>query len=80
MDSTLAERYGMDATDQEMMSLSYKILQKYQNRDKTIQNKVNYVMLNTQYFCDSWSHNIELATHNGKIHITKILRKNVIDW
>ena len=47
MGYTLAERYRMDDTDQEMMPLSYQILQKYQNRDKILQNKVNTIMLKT---------------------------------
>ena len=40
----------MDATDQEMMLISYKILQKYQNKDKTVQNKVNTVCLKHSTF------------------------------
>ena len=39
-DYTLAEHYGMDATDQEMMPTSYKILQKYQNEEKAYKTKL----------------------------------------
>ena len=37
IDSISMYHYRMDATDQEMMLLSYKILQKYQNKGKSIQ-------------------------------------------
>ena len=70
----------MDATDQEMMPTSYKILQKYQNKEKSVQNKVNTSMLKAKSFCGTGSRNIELATNNGKMYILKPLHKNIIDW
>ena len=80
MGYTLSERYRMDDTDQEIMPLSYQILQKYQNRDKILQNKVNSRMIKTQYFHGAGSCIIELATHNNKKFIPKSLCNNVIDW
>ena len=62
------------------MPLSYQMLRKYQNKDKSVKNKVNTSMLKTQYFCGSKNRNIEIATHNGKFYIPKPLHKNVIYW
>ena len=70
----------MDATDQEIISLSYQMSQNFQNKRKNAQNKVNNGMLKTESFHGAGSRNIELDNHNGKMFIPKPLCKNVIDW
>ena len=69
------ESYSINATDQEMIPLSYKMLQKY----KIIQQNFTWYV-NTQSFHGAGSHNIELDTPNGKIYIPKTLFNNLIDW
>ena len=63
-----------------MMPLSYQMLQKYENKDKSVQHKVNTAMLKTQSFCGNGIRNIKIANYNGKTYIPKPLRKNVIKW
>ena len=69
----------MDATHQEMMPLSYKMMQNTKIRTKALK-KVNTGMLKIQSFRWDGSRNIELATHNSKMYILKPLHKNVIYW
>ena len=69
----------MNATDKEIMLLSYQIMQKTKTRTKAYK-KINNGMLKTQSFCGTGRQNINLDTHNVRIYIMKLLRKHVIDW
>ena len=75
----LAENYGVDDLPLDTFPLTYKIMDKYQRKDKEILNKLKMKVYHAKDFRGGGTTRM-LVCYNDKIVIPKILQRYVLHW
>jgi hypothetical protein len=78
-DTELAEYYGMDDLPKDTFPLTYKILDKYQRKDKEILNKLKKKTYHANDFHGGGTTRM-LICRNDKIVVPKVLQQYVLHW
>ena len=75
----LAELYSVDKLDDDTFPLTYKIIDKYQQKDPKLVDKLKHAIYQTETFCGGEKKK-QLICKNGKIVIPDALQKYVLNW
>ena len=73
------ELYGVDKLDNDTFSLNYKLIDKFQQKDHNLVDKLKRAIYQTETFCGGKKKR-QLICKNGKIVIPDALQKYVLNW
>ena len=75
----LAECYGLDKLDSDTFPLNYKLIDKFQQKDHILADKLKRAIYQKETFCGGGKE-LQLICKNGKIVIPAALQKYVLNW
>ena len=75
----LAESYGVDQLDGDTFPLTYRMINKYQRKDKEMVEKLKCANYHTKYFRGG-GNTFMIICKNDKIVVPEIIRKYVVNW
>ena len=75
----LAESYCVDQLDGDTFPLTYRMINKYQRKDKEMVEKLKCANYHTKYFRGG-GNTFMIICKNDKIVVPEIIRKYVVNW